>query len=52
MYIFYFLQTVPSVCAAIAYMFSRDETPKLVTIAYIISVLAGFAALFPFKEIP
>ena len=52
MYIFYFLQTVPSVCAAIAYMFSRDGTPKLVTLAYIISVLAGFAALFPFKEIP
>ncbi len=51
-YLFYFLNTVPSVCAAVAYTLMDRNPPKVVLALYIIAVLAGFASLFPFKQIP
>jgi dolichyl-phosphate-mannose--protein O-mannosyl transferase len=52
MYIFYFLNTVPSVCIAIAYLFLDQKPPLIVILIYSIAVILGFAFLFPFKTIP
>lgn len=51
-YIFYFLNTVPSVCAAISFTLLHRNSPKTVIALYLIAVLIGFATLFPFKRIP
>jgi predicted membrane-bound dolichyl-phosphate-mannose-protein mannosyltransferase len=52
MYIFYFLNTIPSVCIAIAYLFLDQKPPLIVILIYSIAVILGFAFLFPFKTIP
>jgi len=52
MYIFYFLNTVPAVCAAIAYILVDRKVPHFIIILYAVGVVAGFYALFPFKTIP
>ena len=51
-YIFYFLNTVPAVCIAIAYMLLDQKPPKIVIALYLLAVLAGFYMLFPFKTVP
>jgi len=51
MYIFYFLPTVPCVCAATAYTLS-EGAPRSVVAGFLIAVIVGFASLFPFKQIP
>jgi len=52
MYIFYFLNTVPAVCAAVAYILVDRKAPHFVIILYAVGVVAGFFALYPFKIIP
>jgi len=52
MYIFYFLNTVPSVCLATAYLFLDQRPHRIIIIAYCAAVLAGFAYMFPFRTTP
>ena len=51
-YLFYFLPTVPAVCAAIAYMIADQNPPKLIVLVYLIVVLVSFGLMFPFKVFP
>lgn len=51
-YLFYFLATVPAVCAAIAHMIADQNPPKLVVIFYLGVVFVSFYLMFPFKVVP
>ncbi len=51
-YLFYFLATVPAVCAAIAHMVADQNPPRLVVLFYLAVVLFVFYQMFPFKAIP
>jgi len=51
-YLFYFLLTMPAVCAAVAQMIADQNPPKLVVIFYLAVVLVSFYMMFPFKVIP
>jgi len=51
-YIFYFLNTIPSVCAAVTSLILDQRPPKILIGIYLIAVIAGFILLFPFKKIP
>jgi len=52
MYLFYFLNTLPAVCTAIAYMLVDRKVPRFIIILYAVGVVAAFCTLFPFKTIP
>lgn len=52
MYIFYFLNTVPSVCISIAYLFLDQKPPWIILLGYSAVAVAGFAFFFPFRAIP
>lgn len=51
-YLFYFLATVPAVCAAVAHMIADQNPPKLVVLFYLGVVLVSFYMMFPFKVVP
>lgn len=51
-YLFYFLMTMPAVCAGVAYMISDQNPPKLVVLFYLVVVAVSFYWMFPFKVIP
>ena len=51
-YLFYFLEAVPAVCAAIAYMIADTKLPKLVIVFYLVVVVYIFIVMFPFSRIP
>lgn len=51
-YLFYFLATVPAVCAAVAHMIADQNPPKLVVLFYLGVVLVSFYMMFPFKAVP
>lgn len=51
-YIFYFLNTIPSVCAAVTSLILDQRPPKILIGIYLIAVIVGFILLFPFKKIP
>ncbi len=51
-YIFYFLDTIPAVCAAIAYLLIDYDIPFPVVLSYIAVVMFSFGYMFPFKGIP
>ena len=51
-YLFYFLEAVPAVCAAIAYMIADTKLPKWVVIFYLAVVVYIFIFMFPFQRIP
>jgi len=51
-YIFYFLNTTPSVCAAVTSLILNQRPPKILVGIYLIGVIVGFILLFPFKKIP
>jgi predicted membrane-bound dolichyl-phosphate-mannose-protein mannosyltransferase len=51
-YLFYFLATVPAVCAAVAQMIADQNPPKLVVLFYLAVVLFVFYQMFPFKVMP
>ena len=48
-YLFYFLLTVPAVCAATAYMIADQNPPKIIAIFYLAVVVLCFCFMFPFK---
>jgi predicted membrane-bound dolichyl-phosphate-mannose-protein mannosyltransferase len=52
MYIFYFLNTVPSVCLATAYLFLDQKPHRIILLAYCVAVMIGFGIMFPFRAIP
>lgn len=51
-YLFYFLATLPAVCAAIAHMIADQNPPKVIVLFYLGVVLFVFYQMFPFKVIP
>ena len=51
-YLFYFLQAVPAICAAIAYMIADTKLPKYVILFYLAVVVYIFIVMFPFQRIP
>jgi predicted membrane-bound dolichyl-phosphate-mannose-protein mannosyltransferase len=52
MYLFYFLNTIPSVCIAITSMALDQRPPKIVLGLYLVAVVAMFVIMFPFKVVP
>ena len=51
-YIYYFLPVVPALGAAIALLLLRSGLPRIVLWGYVAAYIVGFAAYFPFREIP
>jgi hypothetical protein len=51
-YLFYFLNTIPSVCMAISLMAMDQRPPKLIIGLYLIAVVGMFVLMFPFKAVP
>lgn len=51
-YLFYFLMTIPSICAGIAYMIADQNPPKWIVLLYLGVVAFSFYLMFPFKVIP
>lgn len=52
MYLFYFLNTIPSVCIAITLMALDQKPPKIVMGLYLIAVVGMFIMMFPFRAVP
>jgi len=52
MYLFYFLITLPSVCAAIGYLYTDQKRLIVLMGSYIVLVIIGFIVQFPFRTIP
>lgn len=52
MYIYYVLPVVPAVAVATAVLLRRGGLPKVVTWGYVLAYAAGFAAYFPFRQLP
>jgi len=52
MYLFYFLNTVPSVCIAITSMALDQKPPKIIMGLYLLAVIGMFVMMFPFKAVP
>jgi predicted membrane-bound dolichyl-phosphate-mannose-protein mannosyltransferase len=52
MYIYYFLPAVPAVAVAIAILLARGGLPRFVGWAFVVAYAVGFAAYFPFRQIP
>ncbi len=51
-YIYYFLPVVPAVAVAIAILLRRASLPRFVMWGFVVVYLVGFAAYFPFRQIP
>lgn len=51
-YIYYFLPVIPGLGAAIALLLLRSGLPRPVLWGYVAAYVAGFAAYFPFRELP
>ena len=51
-YIYYFLPVVPAVAVAIAILLRRARLPRPVAWGFVVLYLVGFAAYFPFRQIP
>lgn len=52
MYLFYFLITLPSVCAAIGYFYMEQEKLIVLVGSYIVLVVLGFVVVFPVRAVP
>ena len=52
MYLFYFLNTIPSVCVAITSMALDQKPPKIIMGLYLLAVVGMFVMMFPFKAVP
>jgi 4-amino-4-deoxy-L-arabinose transferase-like glycosyltransferase len=52
MYIYYALPLVPAVAIGIALLLTRAGLPRFVRWGFLIAYLIGFAAYFPFRQIP
>lgn len=52
MYIYYLLPAVPAIAAAIAILLARSGLPRLVRWGFVAAYTVGFAAYFPFRQVP
>ena len=51
-YIYYMLPVVPGLAVAITALLLRSGLPLFVTVAFLAAYLLGFAAYFPFRQLP
>lgn len=51
-YIYYLLPVVPALAVAVAILLHRSGLPRFVMWGFIAAFVAGFAAYFPFRQIP
>ncbi len=51
-YLYYFLPVIPALAVATALTLRRSGLPRFVTVGYVATFLAAFAAYFPFRQIP
>ena len=52
MYIYYMLPAIPAIAAAIAILLARSGLPRFVLWGFVAAYAVGFAAYFPFRQIP
>jgi 4-amino-4-deoxy-L-arabinose transferase-like glycosyltransferase len=52
MYIYYLLPVVPAIAVAMALLLARGGLPRFVRWGFIVAYLVGFAAYFPFRQVP
>jgi hypothetical protein len=51
-YLYYFLPVVPAVAVAVGLLLFRGGLPRFVSVGYLVAYVLGFAAYFPFRQIP
>jgi hypothetical protein len=52
MYIYYLLPAIPAIAAAIAILLARARLPRFVLWGFVAAYIVGFAAYFPFRQVP
>lgn len=51
-YIYYLLPVIPALAVAVAILLRRSGLPRFMTWGFVAAYVAGFAAYFPFRQIP